>query len=381
LELGGKTGMNIRYSVKNYLNFTSHTAMGIDLLNWLRLLAKNRLGIHFLFIPKAMFLTLTVMVNLPFQLLEYLIYNKRIKTVKVKEPVFVLGHHRSGTTYLQNVLCKDPRFTYCSTYEGLVPHIFLLSGKPMSRLLDSVMPKTRPQDNVKAGAAMPTEEEFAMGNISQSSFMHGLYFPKSIFKTFDEEVVFEKKGTAERWKKHLHYFVKKLLLKHADQRIVLKSPSNTARVKEILELYPDAKFIHIHRNPYEVYVSNENLYSKILPLLGFQKVKSAFIQQFLLYSYEKLYRKYLSDKALIPSNSLYELAYHDFVNAPIEQLEKAYQHLQLGDFEVARPHLAKEVQESKDYKKNSYDGMDEKTKATIHEKWGFFFEEYSYEKS
>ena len=78
--------------------------------------------------------------------------------------------------------------------------------------------------------------------------------------------------------------------------MLLKSPANTGRVKEILELYPDACFIHIHRDPYAVYQSNEKLYEKILPLLGFQKTDNESIKNYILYSYEKMYKKFLTDK-------------------------------------------------------------------------------------
>ena len=85
----------------------------------------------------------------------------------------------------------------------------------------------------------------------------------------------------------MSFFVKKLNYKHAGKRILLKSPSNTGRVKEILDLYPDACFIHIHRDPFEVYQSNEKLYEKILPLLGFQKVENKFTLRFLYYGLHK----------------------------------------------------------------------------------------------
>ncbi|MBA3706563.1 MAG: sulfotransferase, partial [Bacteroidetes bacterium] len=217
---------------------------------------------------------------------------------------------------------------------------------------------------------------------SNTSLVHGFYFPKNIYQVFDETVVFEKGNLniLNHWKKHLAYFVQKLNYKYSGKRILLKSPANTGRVKEILELYPDACFIHIHRDPYIVYQSNEKLFEKILPILGFQKVGNKFIEDYILYSYEKMHMKYLRDKLNIPYNQLFELSYVNFVSSPIEEIRKIYNHLNLGDFEKAKPYFKEEIKSVEDYQKNSYLVLDEKIKTKIAEKWSFFFEEYGYKK-
>lgn len=373
--------MNLKYTYKNYLNITTHTALGSSLPKWIGLLAKNKFLIDIRFLPKVLFITANVFLNIPFQLYEYLRYNKAVKNLKVQRPIFIVGHYRSGTTYLHNVLSKDPNFCFCSTYEALTPLVFLSTGNITKKILSWVMPATRPQDNVAAGADVPNEEEFAMGNISLTSLTHGYYFPKSIFSIFDESVVFEKEKKTKHWQKHFDYFLKKLSYKNEGKRLILKSPANTARIKEILELYPDACFIHIHREPYTVYQSNVNLYEKILPLLSFQKPENKFMEQFILYAYEKMYRKFLRDKNNIPTNQFIEMSYNDFVSAPLEQLQKVYKQLSFGDFEAALPYLQEEITAVKNYKTNSYVTLDKETKSMVAEKWGFMFEQYGYTKS
>ena len=375
--------MNLKYSYKNYLNLTTHTALGSSLPKWIDLLAKNKFLIDIRFLPKMLFITGNVIFNVPFQLYEYIRYNKQIKKAKIQRPVFIVGHYRSGTTYLHNVLSKDPNFCFCSTYEALTPYVFLSTGNITKKILNRVMPSTRPQDNVTAGAGEPSEEEFAMGNISHTSLTHGYYFPKSIFSVFNKSVVFEedKAKNTKHWQKHLDYFLRKLSCKNNGKQLILKSPANTARMKEILELYPDACFIHIHREPYAVYQSNVNLYEKILPLLSFQKVENKFMEDFILYAYEKMYRKFLSHKNDIPANQLFEISYNDFVSAPAEQLQKVYNQLSLGNFEAALPYLQKEITAVKNYKTNAYVTLDKGTKNIVTEKWGFMFERYGYNKS
>lgn len=374
--------MNIKFGAKNYFNLTSNTAFGIDLRTWLQLLARNRFAIDIRFLPKVLFLTGNVVINIPLQIFERLKYNKKIKAAAVKSPLFILGHPRSGTTYLLNVLSRDPQFAFCQTYEALTPHIFLTTGAITKKLLQKTMPATRPQDNVKTGADMPIEEEFAMGSISDTSLAHGYYFPRSLKRVFDEAVVFEQNSPSKKlhWQQRFDYFLKKLTYKNNGKRLLLKSPANTGRVKEILELYPDAKFIHIHRDPYMVYQSNVNLYEKILPLLSFQTVENQYVDDFILYSYEKMNRKYLQDRQALQQHQIYEVSYTDFVADPMQQLKQAYTQLQLGDFDAAAPRLAEEIKSVKDYKTNRYSTLSPATKAIIDNNWGFMFEEYGYKR-
>ncbi len=370
--------MKIKYEPKDYLNFKTHTAFGMSIHTWLRLLLKNRFAIDPRYWPKALFITSNMLINAPVQLYEYLRYSGKIKRSKVEKPIFILGHPRSGTTYLHYILSRDPNFAYCSTYEGLTPHVFLSGGNAIKKVLDSAMPETRPQDNVKAGVDKPKEEEFAMGLISGTSITHGYYFPKNIHQAFDENVLFTKDSSRKHWQKHFSYFIKKLAFKYPGKNILLKSPANTGRVKEILEVYPDARFIHIYRDPYMVYLSNERLYEKTLPILGFHRVKDELVEDFILYSYQAMHDKYFNEKNLIPKNQLIEFSYEDFVKGPLNHLEKAYQELDLGNFTEAQPHLEAEIKAVRDYKTNTYKEPDEALKTKIRKLWQRSFEEFGY---
>ncbi len=371
--------MKIGYSARDFINPT-HTVVGIDLINWFNLLRKNKFAIDFRFLPKAFLLTIFSLMNAPIQLYEYRLYSKKIKRIQVKQPVFILGHPRSGTTYLHYVLSQDPQFSFCRTYEGMAPHVFLSGGKMIKALMKLVMPVTRPQDNVKAGASLPLEEEFALGSICKTSWVHGLYFPKNIFNVFDACVTFQKGGkeSKEHWKKNILFFAQKLLYRNPDKVLLLKSPCNTARIKEILEVFPDARFIHIHRNPYEVYLSNIGLYEKILPILGLQRVENGFMQKYVLYAYEELYKKYLLDSVGVPKTQLYEMSYSSFIADPLVELKKAYLQLGLGVFDDVAALLMKEVKQAEKYKKNMCSTIDEHTKAHMANHWKFAFDAFGY---
>jgi omega-hydroxy-beta-dihydromenaquinone-9 sulfotransferase len=376
----GTECMKLEYKASDFFNVTRHTAIGSDIITWWNVLRKNRFAVQLPFLPKVLFITVTAIINAPFQLFEKLWYDRKINQSRVERPVFILGHPRSGTTYLQYLLSRDPTFAYCSTYEGLVPHIFLLGGKPLQKALQVLMPSTRPQDNVKVSATLPVEEEFAMACISDTSWVHSLYFPQSLTKVFDDEVIFssQDRGVVDHWKNRFHYFLKKISFKYKEKTLLLKSPANTGRLKEIVELFPDARFIHIHRDPYEVYQSCERLYEKILPILGLQKAQSGHVTEYIFYFYEKIYKKYLADKAQIPAHQLIEFSYHDFVTDPLSIMKRVYSQLGLGSFDDARPYLENEVTEAGNYQKNSYTTLDPRIKERINSQWGFAFDAFGY---
>ena len=48
--------------------------------------------------------------------------------------------------------------------------------------------------------------------------------------------------------------MRKLTFKYG-RPLVLKSPPHTARIRLLLEMFPEARFVHIHRHPYQVFRS------------------------------------------------------------------------------------------------------------------------------
>lgn len=370
--------MRIKHSLQDYLNIFKHTALGVSFPVWIRILIQHRFAIDWPFLPKAIFITMTSIVNIPFQLIEYFLYHKKIKETEVKSPIFILGHPRSGTTYLHYLISADPNLAFCTTNDAIVPHLMLTTGRITEKILDRFMPSTRPQDNVKAGAKLPKEEEFALANTSSSSFMHGFYFPRDLQQVFDKDVTFTEGKQKRRWQQDFHYFIQKLTYKNKGKRLVLKSPANTGRLKEIHELYPDAVFIHIHRDPYTVYQSNVVLYDKVLPILDLQFCSREQISNFIIQSYRQMHEKYLKERSEIPSHQIREVRYEEFVKDPINHLQALYTALGLGDFETVLPALEREVQSFSDYKRNKHVEISAKLRQQINQEWAFFFEEFAY---
>lgn len=371
--------MQINYKPSNYFAFFSHTAIAINFGVWLKVLARNRFAVGFAFLPKALVITFMSLLNLPFAWIETLLYNKKIKATKVVAPIFILGHPRSGTTFLQYVLSRDPRLAYCTTADALAPNTMLLLGKYFTKMLAAFMPETRPQDNVRMLATTPKEEEFALANLTIASNVQGFYFPQNLQQIFKDFVLFKGDEKNEvRWKNGMLFFMKKLTVKNNGKRLVMKSPWNTGRVKEIKELFPDAIFIHIHRDPYEVYQSTTKLFQSVLPILSLQKPNGEKLDEFLLNSYAAMHNKFLAEKHEVDESRFCEFGYRQFISNPMAELESIYKQLKIKGFQDAKPYFEEELKHFDGYKTNRHPNLPAETIKSINENWGFFFEAYGY---
>lgn len=262
--------------------------------------------------------------------------------------------------------------------QAMIPHLFLTWSGFFSGILSKALPDTRPMDNLKMGTDLPKEEEFALVAYGSESMVTGYYFPKNFVRNLKQNVLFKNNPFAEKnWKKNFDHFLRKLTFANGDKKLLLKSPANTARVKEILSLYPDAKFIHIYRNPYDVFQSHLHLFKKLLPMLSFQEISDEELGEIVFSTYILIYEKYFGEKNLIPKGNLVEIRYEDFVAEPLHQIENIYKAISLPGFENAKPLMEAELKTYRNYEKNIF-MMDDALAVKIAERFSFAFEKLGY---
>src|SRR5204863_6827505 len=105
-------------------------------------------------------------------------YGSRVDRTPIREaPLFIIGHWRSGTTLLHELLILDQRHTFPNTYQCLAPNHFLLTERVFSRLFGFLLPSRRPMDNMAAGWDKPQEDEFALCMLGQPSPYLTIAFP------------------------------------------------------------------------------------------------------------------------------------------------------------------------------------------------------------
>ncbi|MCP4122605.1 MAG: sulfotransferase [Bacteroidetes bacterium] len=327
---------------------------------------------------------LTVLVAIilePFRWIEHLLYDRKIRDFEIKEdPIFILGHWRSGTTFLHNVLCQDPDMGYVTTYQTVYPEMLFSGRKLIKGAMQGIMPKKRPFDNMALGADLPQEEEFALTNtnsLGQSNFWH---FPKR-WRQYNKRLIeFEgvSKQEREQWKRGYLRVIKKALINTKKSRLISKNPPNTGRIKMLLEMFPNARFIHIYRDPINTYVSTKHLVGTLMPTLTFQKLSEEEIDANILWQYEKLIRLYEAEKSLIPPENLYEVKYEDFEKDPMPMVKEMYEQLRLPDFVTVGPLMEQYLSTLKSFKKNDYK-VSKEVVDKVTEHWGFAIDKWNYD--
>ena len=210
-------------------------------------------------------------------------YADSIRSVSIeKDPIFILGHWRSGTTMLHNTLCKDQQFAFPSLLEAYNPHTFLTVLDKIQADKKSQQSVKRPMDNVQVNYKSPAEDEFALSLLSLCSPVLGWAFPKNR-DFYDKYLLLDdiSDEEAERWHSALRFLMKKLTFKY-NKQLVLKSPQHTARIKQILQIFPNAKFVHFRRNPYDVFKSTLELYTKTVRSLSFQAAANNNVEDYII---------------------------------------------------------------------------------------------------
>ncbi len=346
--------------------------------DWVQLLAENGFQVSPQYWGKAAFLTASSLCTSPCRMLEEALYAKSLSQHAVTAPVFILGSWRSGTTHLHNLLNLDDQFVSPNLYQTMYPHTFLISESWLRPLLDLMTPKKRFMDNMDMGLREPAEDEMALAILSLRSNMLSWTFPRNAAR-YDQFLDFGHVPAADRqlWKKHLDRFVRKVTLRNGKQPL-LKSPNHTARIRLILELYPEAKFIHLRRNPYDVYRSLVHMASQVIPVWGLQTYLTETISDMAIEMYRRLYAAYFEQAPLIPAVQFHEIAYEDLIQAPVPVLEKTYQVLNLGDFELRRPTIEAYTAAKSGYQKNRHQDIPGNVCEKLHDQWRQSFEAWDY---
>lgn len=274
---------------------------------------------------------------------DKLIFALKKKPTKLKDPVFVLGHWRSGTTHLHNLLSLDPETAYATTYQTVFPNNLFSFQWLFKGIMRIAMPSHRPVDNVKLDPNYPQEEEFALNNEIPFSFYNWWYFPKETRAIADEYLLDKTASEKDKaaWKNNFKRFVMRCVLNTNGIRFISKNPPHTARIPELLELYPNAKFIFIHRNPYEVVRSTNAFYKSILEGIKLQDISEEQLMSDILHVYKELIKKYEKDKVIIPKGQLIEITYQELTSDSKAVIQKIYKDLFQDDFSRVEPSLDK----------------------------------------
>jgi len=286
---------------------------------------------------------------------ESLLYGRRIARTEIHpSPVFILGYWRSGTTLLHNLMTADPQFTSPTLYHCVFPWHFLLTEKINTWLTAWMVPQTRPMDNIPISWNTPQEDDIGLCTMSLVSPYTVMARPSDLLgwkRSLDLDSLPDRER--RRWEDSLITLMKKVTIRDS-KPIVMKSPSHTYRIKQILRLFPDAKFVYIHRNPYEVIRSAIHLRKTMAEENCLGRVAHQQIEADVIDSFMQAFDSYEEYKSLVPAGHLCEVRYETLARDPLGELERIYREINLPGFDRIQAILEPQIPELKRYKKNEF---------------------------
>ena len=352
--------------------------MGCSLAALGKILASNHFRVHPAYWPECLVDLLFATVNSSLGAIQRLSFGRAVAGVKlIDDPVFIIGHWRTGTTLLHEMLALDPRLRSPTNYECLVPHHFLLTGRWLKGWTSFTLPRTRPPDQMRVTWDSPQEDEFALCNLGVPSPYATIAFPNqppqnSAYLELDSLPEFEQ----QRWRQVLHLFLKQLTYSRPG-RLVLKSPTHTFRLPTLGRMFPRARWLNVVRNPLAVFPSTVRLWRSLYASYGYQKPTYDGLEEYVLETFAHMHERLEATRELVSAGALIDVRYEDLVRAPVPTMRHLYEALQLGDFGQVEPALAKYLADRAGYVPNRHT-VDPLWGEEIRLRWKPYFERYGY---
>jgi omega-hydroxy-beta-dihydromenaquinone-9 sulfotransferase len=358
--------------------FSPHMWVGCDLFAWLRLLWFGRYRFGWRQLRVLPIGTALTTIHTFLRYAQEGLYGEQIRRTRIVEPpIFILGHWRSGTTLLHEFLVQDPRHAFPNTCQCFDPCHSLLTERLVRRYFNWLLPSRRIMDNMPVGWERPQEDEFALALMGQPSPYWSIAFP---WRGPMDKRALDLDGLPARarteWKRAFLRFLQIVTVRD-QRRLVLKSPPHTCRIPTLLEMFPNARFIHIVRDPFAVYSSTINLWKRLYSSQALHTPSYEGLDQSVFAMFRHFHERLDATRHLVPDGQFFEFRYEELTKDPVAELRRLYAQLDLGDFENLRPNLERYLAENSRYEKNRFE-LSETERAEVLRQWGDVIKKYGY---
>lgn len=299
--------------------------------------------------------------------------------LRLQDPIFIIGHWRSGTTHLHNLLAQSPALGYITPLASGLPDQMLTLAKWFKPWLDRALPADRYVDNVAVTPTSPQEDEIPLANQHALSVFHAVYFPRKFHQTFRRAVFLDGVSAKEQalWGHRLRCFLEKVVWHQNQSLLILKNPVYTARISKLLQLFPKARFIYIRRNPFEVYASTLLYYKRLFRELALQDYHHIDLEVFVETTYLELMQQYAKQAKALSREQLAEVSFEQLESDPIDVLKHLHVQLHIPGWQIAQPRISRYIEDIAGYQKNHL-VLTEAQKARVQSAWGQYVDQWEY---
>jgi omega-hydroxy-beta-dihydromenaquinone-9 sulfotransferase len=299
-----------------------------------------------------------------------------LEKTKVSPPIFLLGFWRSGTTFLHELFCCDPRFGFPSTYACMNSAHFLLTEQGFHKRRGK-QEAYRPMDNMQYSWTSPQEDEFALLCMGAPSPYEALLVPSLMS---DPQVLLDLRHRSaeeqDRWKRTIQLFLRELTVQQS-KTMVLKSPTHGFRFPLLPSIFPESQFVIIERNPYEVFASNLKLWKTLLEMYSLESASPEQIEKFVLAAYLIHEEAITEGIRQISPEKVARVRYEDLVDDPLREMKRIYSELKLPGYEDARPSIESYIASVAGHQRNRL-VLSPAQKNSVDEMWGALIRDKGY---
>jgi len=206
--------------------------------------------------------------------------------VEVRSPIFIIAHPRSGTTLTHRLMLADPgRYSFARAYELLLPSI---TQKKLVRALGRLDRKflgetlhdwVRSKESSALGDLQDIHH-FSLLEAEEDEWFYFMTFASgvslSLFPYVDEfrDVMTFDQMSPEMQREHMAYYhgcLQRQLYLDGPEKVFCSKNTTTfiPKIETLAALYPDSRFVHIVRNPFEVAPSLLSLMANTWRQMGF----------------------------------------------------------------------------------------------------------------
>jgi len=259
------------------------------------------------------------------------------RRVEIQKPIFIMGHPRSGTTFLHRLLSQTGEFVTFELWHILFPS--LVARKivaPLVRLKikkgkDTVFPK---ETGHEMKLSSIEEEEFLFYRILNTQFVGSVGTPLGFGDDGFLDLVYADKQPNQIRQKTVEFFkgcLKRQAYYLGKRQVMTKMNYSVMRIQSLLEAFPDARIVYVVRSPYETIPSHLSLHRNMIDYKwGLDRIPPHRLRRYFQWRYDYDVRFYqyveelIQEGALKPSQFMtisYDLLKNDLARAIKEILE------------------------------------------------------------